>query len=290
VILVKIIERNVYKSRRGHTMNKFKKFKKMITEKFIKYEFESLEIQLETKSNLVENPFFDTLSKIYFQISKISALPEFNKPYITDILEDGRIEFIVPEETKEHPTTDKFSTLEYVKNSDEDAIPFYTFDIMGNKTGKKTMENLNKRELEFLLFLQNRKVYRLSKNEFIQYAGTKFNSIFFKNWTKMNDIYKNKDLEEKMLYLIPQYELSFNTILNVLNSHMEKNPDKPISLSMETKIITIFESFDKKVLEVEQKMKEMKLLEDEGFEKSLEELLDIELDILEKNEQLQREA
>jgi hypothetical protein len=106
----------------------------------------------------------------------------------------------------------------------------------------------------------------------------------------MNDIYKSKDLEEKMLYLIPQYELSFNTILNVLNSHIEKNPDKPISSSMEIKIITIFESFDKKVLEVEQKMKEMKLLEDEGFEKSLEELLDIELDILEKNEQLQREA
>jgi hypothetical protein len=286
-------------------MNKFKKFKKMITEKFTNYEIDNPEIQLEIQNRLassgktkevikqdiiVENSFFDTLSKIFFQINKISTLPEFNKPYITNVLEDGRIEFIVPKETKEHPTTDKFLTLEYVQSSDEDSYPFYTYDILGNKTGKKSMDNLSKGELEFLLFIQNRKVYMLSKNEFIQYAGTKFNSIFFKNWTKMNDIYKSKDLEEKMLYLIPQYELSFNTILNVLNSHIEKNPDKPISSSMEIKIITIFESFDKKVLEAEQKVKEMKLLEDEGFEKSLEELLDIELGILEKNEQLQQEA
>ena len=292
----------------GEIMSLFSKIKNITTKYFrevINYENINSDIQLKIRSRftlsrrtneqikqdiIAVNSLFDTFAKIYSQLNKLSTLPEFKKPHVTNILEDGRIEFVVLKDTKEHPTLEKFATLEYVPNNNEEFYPFETYDAYGNKTGKKPIEDLDKVELDFLVFMQNRKVYILSKNEFDEYAGTKFNSLFFNNSIKMNELYKSKELEEAMLYLIPQYEISFNTILNVLNAHIEKKPDKKLSSSMEDKIVTIFESFDKKVMEVDRKKKEMSLLEDEGFERSLEELLDFELQVIEKNEQLQRQG
>ena len=102
----------------------------------------------------------------------------------------------------------------------------------------------------------------------------------------MNGFYKKKELEKTMSYLIPQYENSFTTILNVLNAHIEKLPDKQLSSTMETKILTIFESFEKKVIEAENKKKELDRLEEEGFVQSLEELLDFEVKFIENNERV----
>jgi hypothetical protein len=237
-------------------------------------------VKTKEKESLMEGySFFETLKKITEQLNKLSKF----QISIIDHLEDGYIKFEVTETIKKYPTVEEFPTLRNIP------YPHKGYIIKDYDYGGEVVENfdaLSKVQKAYINSIQNKKMYIISQEEFDQYTESKLNSSFYVKWRKMIDLYKKRELEKTMSYLIPQYENSFTTILNVLNAHIDRRPDKQLSPLMETKILTIFESFEKKVIESENKKKELDRLEEEGFVQSLEELLDFEVKFIENNERV----
>jgi hypothetical protein len=225
--------------------------------------------KIYTKS---EENFFKNLEQITSKLSKVQGLNKTGIINIFDVYKDGQVNFDVIGSEDVHPKTEFFSTLESYFGDRNKVV------ISSELTNKENDFLLNNEDIEKLISLQKNNIpliqlsYYLSKSEFKKYA-----SYFSTKWDKINEKYMIEEIKETITDLIPQYELSFNTVLNVLNAHIEKNPHKPLPLSLETKISLIFESFEKKINEIKRKKKEIISSEYKELEEKLEEQLEFEL-------------
>jgi hypothetical protein len=93
---------------------------------------------------------------------------------------------------------------------------------------------------------------------------------------------EKEELQPKLHYLIPKFEISFNTILNVINEQSKDKNLEQFPDSMVEKMFYIIESFEKELFEAEEKRMALELLTAKAVEKNLEEQLDFEVKYIDK--------
>ena len=227
-------------------------------------------IRKKSSTDLMIENFTETLNKIKNKLFQSHKLSDKN---LVEVLESGRVSFHIPYTSSLKPSILEYPSLEILKSTvvtksilrNPNRVQF------GNKpVGKKIIE------------LGNNRIYSLSAKEFDQFCETRFNVAFKIRMDKIIDLSNKQELQPKMAYLIPRYEISFNTLLNVINEQINEDESKKLSKTMEDKIFFIIDSFEKEIQEVEESRYALEILEAEALEKSLEEQLEFEVKYIEK--------
>jgi hypothetical protein len=223
-------------------------------------------------TELMIESFTETLNKIKSKLIQNQMLSGNN---LVEILENDRISFHIPYNSNLKPSILEYPSLELLKSTVVTKRNLRNHNRI--QIGQMTMS-----ERKQIIELGENKTYSLSAKEFDQFCGSRFNVAFRIRMDKIIELSNKKELQPKMSYLIPRYEISFNTLLNVINEQLNDNKSKVISKTMEDKIFFIIESFEKELQQVEESRYALEILEAEALEKSLEEQLEFEVKYIEK--------
>jgi hypothetical protein len=124
--------------------------------------------------------------------------------------------------------------------------------------------------------------YVLSFEDFNRLCKSPLNITFTIRMNNLIQLCEKEELQPKLHYLIPKFEISFNTILNVINEQSKNNGVEQFPDSMVEKMFYIIESFEKELFEAEEKRMALELLTAKAVEKNLEEQLDFEVKYIDK--------
>ena len=212
-----------------------------------------------TSELMIEN-FIETLVGIR---SKAVGVQKIDGSYSVKILENGKVEFSAPNMLYAKLTISKFPSLEILSKNDPP---------------RSVLRNPNRRIRHIL----DRNVYCLSAKEFDQYCETRFNAAFELRISEIIELCKKEELQQKLQYLIPRFEISFTTILNVINEQLKVKSVDQLPETMVEKMFYIIESFEKELFEAEENRCALESLETKALEKSLEEQLEFEVKYIDK--------
>jgi hypothetical protein len=124
--------------------------------------------------------------------------------------------------------------------------------------------------------------YVLSFEDFNRFCKSPLNITFTIRMNNLIQLCEKEELQIKLHYLIPKFEISFNTILNVINEQSKNIGVEPFPDSMVEKMCYIIESFEKELFEAEEKRMALVSLTARAVEKNLEEQLEFEVKYINK--------
>jgi hypothetical protein len=206
-------------------------------------------------------------------VEKLSLLSEEKSKfqYIRDVSleKSGLIRFSLNEEMNESRIMEEFNIIkEY--SSIKMLITQKNIDKFTSKT----------KRINYQLTMGG--LWELSKDDFDNYCETKLNPLFKMRMEKIIQLVSDEELFTNMWPLVNKYEITFNTVLNVIDEYREMKTEQHLSEEIEDKILKIIDNFEQDVTKVKKQNKELKDEIDKGLEKSLNERLEIEVELLSK--------
>jgi hypothetical protein len=206
-------------------------------------------------------------------VEKLSLLSEEKSKfqYIRDVSleKSGLIRFSLNEEMNESRIMEEFNIIkEY--SSIKMLITQKNIDKFTSKT----------KRINYQLTMGG--LWELSKDDFDNYCETKLNPLFKMRMEKIIQLVSDEELFTNMWPLVNKYEITFNTVLNVIDEYREMKTEQHLSEEIEDKILKIIDNFEQDVTKVKKQNKELKDEIDKGLEKSLNERLEIEVELLNK--------
>jgi hypothetical protein len=137
----------------------------------------------------------------------------------------------------------------------------------------------------FSYYLQEIDILELSFEDFEDYCQTKFNPLFANRMRTLINILNKEEMLKTLIELKNKYEITFNTIWNVLKEYTAVKGDQPLPLEFEENILHILEIFETEIMEANKKNENLKKEIEKSFEKSLNERLKVEVQLLERKKQ-----
>jgi hypothetical protein len=208
---------------------------------------------------------------------KISLLSEekLKSQYIQDVSleESGLIRFSLNERMKETRIMEEFNIIKEYP-SIKMLITQKNIDKFTSKTKRINYQ------------LRTGGLWELSKDDFDDYCETKLNPLFKMRLEKLIQLVSEEELFTNMWPLINKYEITFNTVLNVIDEYYEMKKEQQLSEEIENNILQIIDNFEQDVTKVNKQNKELKDEIDKGLEKNLNERLEIEVELLNKTSTL----